>query len=47
LVEDALQLERFDLFSENAQLFEQAERQQVAGQLQEEMAVQQAQPPVV
>lgn len=47
LIEDALQLQRFDLFSENAQLFEQAERAQVAGQIQEEMAVQQAQPPVV
>lgn len=47
LIEDALQLQRFDLFSENAQLFEQAERQQVSAQLQEEIAVQQAQPPVV
>ena len=47
LIEEALQLQRFDLFSENAQLFEQAERQQVAGQIQEEMAVQQQQPGVI
>lgn len=47
LIEEALQLQRFGLFAENAQLFEQAERQQVASQLQEELAVQQQQPPVV
>lgn len=47
LVEEALQLEKFQLFSDNAQLFEQAERQQLSSQIQEELAVQQAQPPVI
>lgn len=44
MVEDALQLERYGLFQENAQIFEQAQRQQIASQLQEELAVQQSQP---
>lgn len=47
LIEDSLQLQRFDLFSDNAQLFEQAERQSLASQLQEQSIVEQSQPAVV
>jgi hypothetical protein len=44
LVEEALQLEKFQLFSDNAQLFEQAERERLASQIQEQLAVEQQQP---
>ena len=44
LVEDALQLERFKLFSENAAMFEQADRQRLSSQIQEQMFVEQSQP---
>lgn len=44
LVEEALQLERFQLFTPNAQMFEQAERQQLASQIQEQQFVEQTQP---
>lgn len=47
LIEDALQLQRFSLFTDNAQLFEQAEREQLASQIREQMMVEQAQPAVV
>jgi hypothetical protein len=44
LVEEALQLERFQLFQENAQLFEQANRERLAIQIQEQLAVEQQTP---
>lgn len=44
LVEDALQLERFKLFSENAAMFEQADRQRLSQQIQEQMFVEASQP---
>lgn len=44
LVEEALQLEKFQLFSDNAQMFEQAERERLASQIQEQLAVEQQQP---
>lgn len=44
LIEESLQLERFQLFSDNIQLFEQAERQQLMAQLQEQAFVEQTQP---
>jgi hypothetical protein len=44
LVEEALQLERFQLFQDNAQLFEQADRERLAGQIQEQLYVEQSQP---
>jgi hypothetical protein len=44
LVEDALQLGRFQLFSENAQIIEDGERQKLTAQVQEDFAAQQAQP---
>ena len=47
LVEEALQLERFQLFQENAQLFEQANRERTAGQIQEQLFVEQNTPPTV
>ncbi len=47
LVEEALQLERFQLFQENAQLFEQANRERLAGQIQEQLFVEKQTPPTV
>ena len=44
LIEESLQLQRFQLFSDNAQLFEAAEREQVSSQIREEMFMQQGQP---
>lgn len=44
LVEEALQLERFQLFQENAQLFEQANRERLTIQIQEQLAVEQQTP---
>lgn len=44
LIEESLQLQRFQLFSDNAQLFEQSEREQLANQIREEMFMQQGQP---
>ena len=44
LIEEALQLQRFQLFSDNAQLFEAAEREQVGSQIREELFMQQGQP---
>lgn len=44
LVEDALQLGRFSLFSENAQIIEEAERQKLTARVQEDFAAQQALP---
>lgn len=44
LVEETLQLQRFQLFSENAQLLEQAERQKITNQLQEQAFVEQTAP---
>lgn len=39
LIEDTLQLQRFDLFSDNAAVFEQAETQRLVQQAQEDLAV--------
>lgn len=39
LIEDTLQLQRFDLFSDNAAVFEQAETQRLVNQAQEDLAV--------
>lgn len=47
LVEEALQLEKFQLFSDNAQLFEQAERERLTSQIQEQLFVEQQQPATV
>lgn len=44
LVEDSLQLQRFSVVSDNAGLFEQAESQRLANQMQEDLAVEQATP---
>ena len=44
LVEDALQLGRFQLFSENAQIIEEGERQKLTARVQEDFAAQQALP---
>lgn len=44
LFEDSLQLERFSLIQDNAALFEQADAQRLAQQLQEDVAVEQATP---
>ncbi len=44
LVEDALQLQRFSLFKENAQMLEAADRQRVQSQIQEQLFVEQSQP---
>ena len=44
LVEEALQLNRFQLFSDNAQILEEGERQKVNAQVQEDFSAQQAQP---
>ena len=42
LVEDVLNLNRFDLFSDNIQIFEQAETQRIINQVQEDVDVEQA-----
>lgn len=42
LVEDVLNLDRFDLFSDNIQIFEQAETQRVVNQVQEDVDVEQS-----
>ena len=44
MVEDSLQLQRFELFSDNAQIFEQAETQRLVQQAQEDLAVEQQTP---
>jgi 4-hydroxy-3-methylbut-2-en-1-yl diphosphate synthase IspG/GcpE len=45
LVEDSLQLQRFELFSDNAQVFEEVETQRFVQQAQEDLAVE-AQTPI-
>jgi hypothetical protein len=44
MVEDSLQLQRFELFSDNAQIFEQVETQRLVQQAQEDLAVEQQTP---
>lgn len=44
LVEDSLQLQRFELFSDNAAVFEEIETQRFINQAQEDLAVEQATP---
>lgn len=44
MIEDVLQLERFSVVNDNAALFEQADSQRLAQQLQEDVAVEQATP---
>ena len=39
LVEDTLQLQRFDLFTDNAAVFEGAETQRLVNQVQEDLAM--------
>jgi len=45
MVEDSLQLQRFELFSDNAQVFEEVETQRFVQQAQEDLAVE-AQTPI-
>jgi len=42
LIEDALGLERYALFSPNAAVFEQQETQRLVGQAQEDLAAEEA-----
>jgi len=44
LVEDVLSLRRYDLFSDNINIFEQAETQRIINQVQEDVEVEQATP---